>query len=171
MSDVKEMSEEHVRIYDPETGQVTTIPVRELSDAMIAIRIEGIEGQVYVDQSLVQLEKGPIRHESLPPDLAERIESIAEIFFDVLPGTPEEWIDDFRRDEHPETELAVWERLAESYLRSADPADPVERKRDVLKVLLSCANNSPQVTALTAEAETLDHDEIRSICEGWAEGE
>lgn len=168
---MKEMSEANARVYDPETGQVTTIPVRELSDAMIAIRIEGVEGVVYVDQSVVQLEKGPVRHDSLPSAVVERIESIADIFDDVLPGSPGEWVDDFRRDEHPETELLVWERIAERYLRSVDPTDPLERKRDVLKVLLSCANNSPHVAALTSEAETLDREEIRTICEGWAEEE
>ena len=166
-----EMSEEHARVYDPETGHVATIPVRELSDAMIAIHIEGVDGLVYVDQSIVQLEKGPIRHDSLPDALVERIESIADIFDDVLPGTTGEWVDDFRRDEHPETELLVWERLAERFLRAVEPTDPIERKRDVLKILLSCANNSPQVAALTAESEILDRDEIRRICEDWAEGE
>lgn len=166
-----ESPDDHARVYDPETGTVTSIPVRELSDAMIAIRIEGVDGLVYVDQALVQIEKGPLRHEELPPALVDRIESIADIFEDVLPASTEEWVDDFRRDEQPETELLVWERLAESYLRAVEPTDPIERKRDVLKVLLSCANNSPGVTALTAEAETLDRDEIRSLCESWAEHE
>lgn len=165
---MKEISEEHARVFDPETGKVMTIPVRELSDAMIAVRIEGVEGFVYVDQSLVQLEKGPIRHESLPEPVVERIETIADIFDDVLPGTPEEWVEDFRRDEDPESELIVWERIADRYLHTVDPYDCIERKRDVLKILLNCANNSPHVAALTAEAETLAREEIRSICEDWA---
>ena len=162
-----EMSEERAQIYDPETGRVTMIPVRELSDAMIAIRIEGIDGVVYVDQSFIQLEKGPVQHETLAEDLVERIESLAETLDEVLPGTAAEWIDDFRRDEHPESELSVWERIAERYLHHIDPADPLERKQDVLKVLLNCANNSPQVAALTAECSTLDRDEIHAICEAW----
>ena len=164
-----EISDESARVYDPETGRVTTIPVRELSDAMIAIRIEGVEGTVYVDQSVVQIEKGPIRHESLPAELVERIGRIADVFEEVLPGTAGEWVDDFRRDEDPESELAVWERIADAFLRKVAPSDATERKRDVLKVLLSCANNSPQVTALTAECEALDRDEVRAICDGWAE--
>jgi hypothetical protein len=134
---------------------------------MVAIRIEGVEGVVYVDQAVVQFEKGPVRHESLPDEVVGRIESIADIFDDVLPGTAEEWVEDFRRDEHPESELVVWERIAERYLHAVDPLDPVERKRDVLKVLLNCANNSPHVAAVTAEAETLGREEIREICEGW----
>jgi hypothetical protein len=162
-----EMSEENARVYDPETGKVTAIPIRELSDAMIAIRLEGVEGVVYVDQSLVQIEKGPLRHETLSRGLVERIESLAEVFAEVLPGTPEDWIDDFRRDEHPDSELAVWERIAERFLHSVDPADSLERKQDVLKVLLSCANNSPQVTALTAECQSLTRDEVHTICEEW----
>src|SRR5690606_32501771 len=139
------------QIYDPETGRVTTIPVRELSDAMIGIRIEGVEGIVYVDQSIIHLEKGPVQHETLPPEMVERIALLAETLDEVLPGTAEEWVDDFRRDEHPESELVVWECIAERYLQHIDPADSLPRKRDVLKVLLNCANNSGQVAALTAE--------------------
>ena len=163
-----EMSEDRAQIYNPETGQVTAIPVRELSDAMIAIRIEGIEGVVYVDQSVVQFEKGPIRHETLPQEIVDRIVALAVVLGEVLPGSGDEWVDDFRRDENPEAELAVWERIAERYLHCIDPADPLERKQDVLKVLLACANNSPQVAALTAQSEILDRDEIQSICEVWA---
>ena len=163
-----EFSDDTARVYDPETGQVTAIPLRELSDAMIAIRIEGVDGVVYVDQSLVQIEKGPVRHENLPDGMLDRIGSLADVFAEVLPGSREDWIDDFRRDEHPESEIVVWERIAESYLHAVDPADCLERKQDVLKVLLSCANNSPQVTALTAECQSLSRDEVRTICEEWA---
>lgn len=161
------MTDGMAQIYDAETGQVTSIPIRELSDAMIAIRIEGIEGMVYVDQSLVQLEKDPIRHEELAPELVERIGSLALIFTDVLPGTTEEWVEDFRRDTEPESELALWEHIADRYLHHVDVDDPIERKQDVLKVLLTCANNSAHVAAITVECETLDREAIHAICDEW----
>lgn len=161
------MTEEIAQIYDADTGQITSIPIRELSDAMIAIRIEGIEGMVYVDQSLVQLEKGPIRHEELAPELVERIEALACIFTDVLPGTPEEWVEEFRRDAEPESELALWEHIADRYVHHVDVDDAIERKQDVLKVLLTCANNSAPVAALTVECETLDREAIHAICDEW----
>lgn len=164
------MSAEMARIYDAETGQITSIPIRELSDAMIAIRIEGIEGMVYVDQSLVHLEKGPIRHDSLAPELVERIGSLAQIFTDVLPGTAEEWVEDFRRDEQPESELALWEHIADRYLHHVDVDDSLERKQDILKILLTCANNSPHVAALTVECDTLDREAIHTICDEWLKG-
>lgn len=158
---------ETARMYDPESGRVLTIPVRELTDAMIAVPIEGIDGLVYVDQALIRLEKGPIRHDALPPPLVERIERLADVFDEVLPGHIGEWVDDFRRDVHPEHEVALWERLAGEYLRFTDPHDPRRRKRDVLKVLLNCANNSPGVASVTAECDTLSRDEVQTICERW----
>ena len=158
---------ETARMYDPVTGRVLTVPVRELTDDMIAIPIEGIEGVVYVDQSLIRIEKGPIRHDELPPPLVERIERLAEVFDDVLPGHSGDWVDDFRRDARPEDEVALWERLAGEYLRFTDPDDPRRRKRDVLKVLLNCANNSPVVASVTAECDTLSRAEVRTICDRW----
>ena len=61
---------------------------------------------------LTELKKGPIRHPVLPEDLFLRIKAFKEILAGVDNMTLDEVIDDFKRDAHPEREIAVWERIA-----------------------------------------------------------
>ncbi len=53
------MAEPTVRVMD-DSGQISVIPARELSDYMIAAKIEGIEGTVYIDKRGLNL--GEVRH-------------------------------------------------------------------------------------------------------------
>jgi hypothetical protein len=51
---------------------------------------------------------GPIRHESLPPELLERIEAIHGILGPNLGSTLEQFEIGFMRDMNPESEVAIW---------------------------------------------------------------
>ena len=66
--------------------------------------------------ALSELTPGPIRHETLDAGLLARIAAIHEALHDVLPGTLAEWVDDFRRDMHPEIEVEIWEQIVANYL-------------------------------------------------------
>jgi len=65
------------------------------------------------------VEPGPIRHAELPPDLLKRASALEPVFADVYPVTHEKWIEGFRRDAHPEREIAIWEQIAVAYTRSS----------------------------------------------------
>jgi HD-GYP domain-containing protein (c-di-GMP phosphodiesterase class II) len=69
------MADPTLRFYDPESGKVTTIPVWELSDSMIAANIRGIEGTVFIDKRHRTL--GEVRQADLAPELVERIRNTA----------------------------------------------------------------------------------------------
>src|SRR4051794_22436598 len=104
------MADPTVQVYDPDSKMLTTIPVRELSDAMIAANIRGIEGTVYIDRQNLKL--GEVRHKELPVELVERIRKVASALEEVLSDPLEKWIEDFRRDDDPESEVVIWERVA-----------------------------------------------------------
>jgi hypothetical protein len=59
-----------------------------------------------------EIRSGPIRHESLPPDLLETIKIVHHQLGRYLGETLEQFEVGFMRDMHPEREVAVWCRIA-----------------------------------------------------------
>ena len=54
------------------------------------------------------LQPGPIRHETLPPELLEHIRAVYDVIGPYLGTTLEQFEIGFMRDMHPESEVAVW---------------------------------------------------------------
>jgi hypothetical protein len=67
-----------------------------------------------------KLKRGPIRHEELPLSLVARINYLRSTLHDVHPMSMEEWLDGFRRDANPESEVRWWERLTRLYRGYSD---------------------------------------------------
>ena len=59
----------------------------------------------YVDPR--ELRPGPIRHESLPPDLLGQIRAVYDVIGPLIDMTLEQFEIYFMRDLHPEREVAV----------------------------------------------------------------
>jgi hypothetical protein len=68
----------------------------------------------FVDPKKLRL--GPIRHESLPPPLLELIRAVFEVIGPYLNITLEQFEVSFMRDLHPESEVALWCRIAKGWL-------------------------------------------------------
>ena len=62
-----------------------------------------------------KLRPGPIRHDELPADLVARITKLHDTFQDVDPTPLAKWLDDFKRDEHPDREVEIYEAMARAY--------------------------------------------------------
>jgi hypothetical protein len=59
----------------------------------------------YVDPK--QLRPGPIRNESLPPELLEQIKAVFDVIGPYINMTLEQFEIGFMRDMHPENEVAL----------------------------------------------------------------
>src|SRR6266851_6468667 len=68
----------------------------------------------YVDPS--QLRPGPIRHESLPPELLDQIRAVYEVIGRCIGMTLEQFEIEFMRDMHPQREVALWFRITKAWL-------------------------------------------------------
>ena len=82
-----------------------------------------------------ELIEGPIRHETLPCELVESIRVIHQILGRWLPDTLEEFETGFKRDAHPDVEVAMWSRISLAwiayhvqYLGCKPLPDPEEEK-------------------------------------------
>src|ERR1700720_280645 len=74
-----------------------------------------LAGRMKIPLQPSELHKGPIRRPVLPESYVDRIKAFKAILSDVDPTSLETAIDNFKRDTHPEDELAIWERIANTY--------------------------------------------------------
>lgn len=105
---------------------------------------------------LSRLTVGDVRRAELPDGFVERVKVYKAKLADVERGSIEEALDGFRRDAHPEQELIIWERIADTYAVyiSRNGIDDQKTKKDVLRVLLGIsmtADDFSEVHSLTPE--------------------
>lgn len=83
------------------------------------------------------LKPGPIQHEELSREQLERIAKLHHIFSEVDSSPLEKWIDNFKRDMDPDSELALWERLAKVYTDYSSRRElSLDAKQDVYQIVL-----------------------------------
>lgn len=103
-----------------------------------------------------QYMSGPILHEALSADFVERVKAFKAILAEVETIPLESTLDSFRRDHHPEKELALWEKIAKTYRAAmAEFGDiPLEQKKGILGLLLAVSmgdNDLDRHVSLTRE--------------------
>jgi hypothetical protein len=89
-----------------------------------------------------QLRPGPIRHESLPPELPEQIKAVYDVIGPYINMTLEQFEIGFMRDLHPESEVALWCGITAAWLAYHqkflnDEALPDEEERKLLAALIA----------------------------------
>jgi hypothetical protein len=90
-----------------------------------------------------QLKRGPIRHEQLSLSLTARINYLCQTLDEVYSQSIDKWLDEFRRDANPESEVIWWERLTRCYLGYTEPKDlSREQKQAAFKVLFTLGMGS-----------------------------
>jgi hypothetical protein len=108
----------------------------------VALRAYTLSGKLEkVCLSEIKL-SGP-RHSELPHDLIGRIRLIRAALVDIYPLSMEQWIDGFRRDAHPTSEVAVWEGIASRYLElEHDSRTMAEHRPHIFNALLYASMQS-----------------------------
>lgn len=105
-----------------------------------------------------QLRPGPIRHETLPPELLERIKAVYDVIGPFIGMTLEQFEVGFMRDMHPESEVALWCGITaawlayhEKYLN--DETLPDEEERKMLGALIAISTGVDDVAKLKVPVE------------------
>ena len=109
------------------------------------------------------LQPGPIRRDSLPPDLRLRIKLINRVLYDVMSEPLQETLEHYQRDANPGPQVTEMEKVAVAYLefcmaRDLTPA----RKRDAFRVLigLSLGGTTPDSNLSLTGAEVRHLQEL-----------
>lgn len=102
------------------------IPIADLNDGG---RVE------WIDPNSIQ--PGPIRREVLTEEQMSRIKALQAVFVEVDGQTVDQWVDNFKRDMDPDSELEVWEQMAKAFRSYCDGRILSETaKEDVYRVVL-----------------------------------
>ncbi|HEY4416828.1 MAG TPA: hypothetical protein VGO57_14145 [Verrucomicrobiae bacterium] len=90
-----------------------------------------------------------------------RIERLQKIFGDVDPSSLNQWVDDFKRDANPESEIHIWETMAYAYQTfTATNNLAFEGKKEVYQIVL-LRSGAP-------EDEVLKHSKLKVLTEAQA---
>lgn len=110
----------------------------------------------YIDPS--QLRPGPIRRDSLSPELLERIKAVFDLIGGYLGSTLEQFETGFMRDMHPEREVAIWCCIAfawvayhEKFLN--DELLPVAEEKKLIGALIGISTGIDDVSKLNVPVE------------------
>ncbi len=102
----------------------------------------------FIDPS--QIRSGPIRHESLSPDLLEQIAAIYDVLGRYLGMTLEQFEIGFMRDAHPENNVGLWLGITtvwidyhEKYLDDLVMSDADEKKLLSALMAISSGTDDP----------------------------
>lgn len=87
---------------------------------------------------LSDLRFGPIRNKVLPEGFILRVQDYKDKSKEVETSSLEEAISNFQRDLHPESELKIWEAIAELYETKVkgNPDWTTKQKKECFKKLL-----------------------------------
>ena len=110
----------------------------------------------HVDPRTLRL--GPIRHESLPPDLLGQIRAVYQVIGPHIDMTLEQFEIGFMRDMHPEREVALWCRIAKAWLAYHEDfleneILPNEEERKLLGALIAISAGVEDVSKLNVPVE------------------
>lgn len=110
---------------------------------------------------LSQLRPGPIRNETLPPELLEKIRAIHEVIGPYLGKTLEQFEIGFMRDAHPADEVALWCYITaawidyhEQHLDSEYLPDEDEKKLVAALIAISTGVHDPAALKVPADVAT-----------------
>jgi hypothetical protein len=92
-----------------------------------------------------------------------RIKNVHLALEEVYPSSLADWLDDFRRDLHPEQEVVWWEHLAVCYLTYRNKRDlSAKQRQTAFKILLSITMGAPP-DALSADIAALPEGALADI--------
>ena len=110
------------------------------------------------------LKPNEIQHEQLSEEQLRRIKKLHETFAEVDRSSLEKWIDNFKRDANPDSEIAIWERVANAYRNYCSQRQlTLEAKGDVFQALVLRSMTSDEEAVKTLKLKVLSSDEARTI--------
>ena len=113
-------------------------------------------GPEYLDRKLRR--QGPIRHESLPPEMIEQIKAVYDVIGPYLNMTLEQFEIKFMRDVHPEIEVSLWRTITVAWLRYHETfldgqtlRQEKEKQRLAALISISAGVNDPEKLEVPVE--------------------
>jgi hypothetical protein len=116
--------------------------------------------------AIKDLRLNEIVHDSLTVDQLRDIEKIHKSFAEVNSSSLEETITNFKRDRHPDDEIAIWLKMAEAYERftlAGGRQIDLNKKNEVYQLILLRSMMSEREVMDQVKVTSLTDDEIKEV--------
>ena len=105
-----------------------------------------------------QIRPGPIRHESLPPELLDQIKVVFDLLGPYLGTSLEQFEINLMRDSDPDSEVVVWISIAAAWIDYHDKyvgedALPDNEERKLIAALIAISTGLEDVSKLSVPVE------------------
>ena len=105
-----------------------------------------------------KLQPGPIRHESLSPELLEHVRAVYDVIGPYIATTLEQFEIGFMRDSHPENEVVIWCSITAAWFAYHkkflnDEVQSDEEERSLVAALISISTGVDDVSLLNVPEE------------------
>lgn len=117
------------------------------------------------------LTQNSIVHEVLSDEQLEKIAFIQKTFEEVYPISFEETVTNFKRDQNPDNEIAIWLGMCKAYEPFAQQkkgADNLKARKEAFKLILMRSMMTEEETINNAELEVLEDSEIQKILSNYS---
>ena len=110
------------------------------------------------------LQPGPIRHDALTEQQVTRLRRVRAALAEVDNQPFEKWLDEFRRDAHPDREIAIYEAITGAYKKfcGVRPRSMAE-KRDAYGLLLQRSSTTSDDAFRNFTLKALAPDDAREL--------
>lgn len=150
------------RFADAESGRTVTIPARELTGGVVRVQKLGETEPAWMELPAVR--PSAVRRSRLGGGLRKRVKAIRRAFAEVYPLTTRRWEERFRRDAHPEREVAVWEHLAACYAHFVQDGEAgPEEKEEIFRTIVAASCNGAWHTGQTLKPRWLSNLRMREV--------
>lgn len=152
-----------VKVLNPDTKEVATIPVAELAPGMICVRVGDTNEVYYVEADKIKKKPG-LRHPAFEEEDRRIIRGIMATFHDVHPRSFQQWEDGFRYDMNPKKEIGLWLLMGHCFLHfTRGRSLNFEKRKNIFDVILATVNNGPDAVSSTVVAHTLSRKRLHEI--------
>jgi hypothetical protein len=118
------------------------------------------------DMAIRDLELNEIVHDSLTTEQLNDIKIIQGVFSEVLSSSLDETINNFKKDQHPDKEIAAWLKMADAYQRftlRADSAIGLDKKKEAFELILLRSMMTEEEILDKLEPKFLTKEDVKEI--------
>jgi hypothetical protein len=148
-----------VEVYDFDKNEVYLVSEDKLGPEMMRV---SINGKIYWANAN-QLTQNTYQHLPFEGELKQRIINIQKELEAVNTQSYAEWEDGFRRDQNPESEIAIWERIIGVYRMFSKNYQDVSAKREIYRLAVMCSYSEPSVVLKHANNQLIAVEVIQGI--------